>query len=174
MKIAGDFVSANRDMREYARLEFYKGWFMEYLGSAFVALAVLLVVVIAAFSFEQANPLDPWLRLIQSYATQRAPSNVLFPDQDVRFGNRAGSLKSLSIAAKFDATIDDFGFWLTYKGPLPEEMPDTIKVPGTHVRFVEQKGNQFVFDLFAEPPVKIGLRDELGGALMERCQPAVS
>lgn len=147
---------------------------MEHFGSVFIALAVLLVVVIAAFSFEQANPLDPWLRLIQSYATSRAPSNVSYANQDVRFGAKAGSLKSLSIAAKFDAAIDDFGFWLTYKGPLPDEVPDTIKVPGTHIRFVAQKGNQYVFDVFAEPPVKIGVRDELGSALMERCRPAAS
>jgi hypothetical protein len=147
---------------------------MEYFGTAFIALAVLLVVVIAAFSYEQANPLDPWLRLIQSYATHRAPSKISYPDQDVRFGAKSGSLKSLSIAAKFDATIDDFGFWLTYKGPLPDEVPDTVKVPGTHIRFVAQKGNQYVFDLFAEPPVKIGVRDELGSTLRERCQPEVS
>jgi len=147
---------------------------MEYLGSALVALAVLLVVVIAAFSFEQANPLDLWLRLVQSYATPRAPSQVSYTDQDIRFGTKTGNLKNLAIAAKFDATIDDFGFWITYKGPLPEGVPDTVKLPGTHVRFVGQKGSEFVFDLFAEPPVKIGLRGELGNALMERCQPAAS
>jgi len=147
---------------------------MEYFGSAFIALAVLLVVVIAAFSFEQANPLDPWLRLIQSYATSRAPSTVSYVDQDVRFGAKSGSLKSLAIAAKFDATIDDFGFWLTYKGPLPDEVPDTIKVPGTHIRFVGQKGGQHVFDLYSDPPVKVGVRGELGDVLMERCQPSAS
>lgn len=147
---------------------------MEYLGTALIALAVLLVVVIAAFSFEQANPLDPWLRLIQSYATPRAPSQVSYTDQDIRFGTKSGSLKSLAIAAKFDATIDDFGFWLTYKGPLPDEVPDTIKVPGTHIRFVAQKGGQRVFDLYADPPVKVGVSGELGDMLMERCQPSAS
>ena len=147
---------------------------MEYFGTAFIALAVLLVVVIAAFSFEQANPLDPWLRLVQSYGTQRNPSQVSYADQEVLFGGKRGNLKSLSIAAKFDATIDDFGFWLTYKGPLPEDCPDTIKVPGTHIRFVSQKGSQYVFDLYADPPVKVGVRGELGNLLMERCQPVTS
>ena len=147
---------------------------MEYLGSALVALAVLLVVVIAAFSFEQTNPLDAWFRLIQSYATPRAPSQVSYPNQEIRFGSKAGNLKNLAIAAKFDATLDDFGFWITYKGPLPDEVPDTVKIPGTHIRFVRQKSNEFVFDLFAEPPVKIGVRGELGSALMERCQPSTS
>ena len=147
---------------------------MEYLGSALVALAVLLVVVIAAFSFEQTNPLDAWFRLIQSYGTPRAPSQVSFANQEIRFGTKASNLKNLAIAAKFDAALDDFGFWITYKGPLPDDVPDTVKIPGTHIRFAGQKGNEFVFDLFAEPPVKIGLRGELGGALMERCQPAAS
>ena len=40
---------------------------MEYMGEAFIALAVLLVVVIAAFSYQPANPLESWLRLAQSY-----------------------------------------------------------------------------------------------------------
>jgi len=147
---------------------------MEYLGSAFIALAILLVVVIAAFSFEQTNPLDSWLRLAQSYATPRAPSQVSYTHQDILFGAKSGSLRSLAIAAKFDATIDDFGFWIIYKGPLPDEVPDTVKIPGTHIRFVGQKGNQFIFDLFAEPPVKVGLHGELGSLLMDRCQPGAS
>ena len=147
---------------------------MEYFGSAFIAFAILLVVVIAAFSFEQPNPLEPWLRLVQSYGTPRTPSQVSFVDQDVRFGGKRGSLKSLSIAAKFDATIDDFGFWLNYKGPLPEDCPDTVKVPGTHIRLVSQTGGQYVFDLYADPPVKVGVHGELGDKLMERCQPSAS
>ena len=147
---------------------------MEYLGSALIALAVMLVVVVAAFSFEQANPLDPWLRLVQSYGTQRTPTQVSFVDQDVRFGGKRGGFRNLSIAAKFDATIDDFGFWLTYKGPLPEGCADTVKVPGTHIRPAAQKGGQYAFELYADPPVRVGLHGELGAALMERCQPSAS
>lgn len=144
---------------------------MEYLGTALIALAVLLIVVIAAFSFQPANPLEPWLRLVQSYATNRQPSQIGFADQQVLFGGTRGGLKTLSIAAKFDATIDDFGLWLTYKGGLPEDCPDTVKIPGTHVRFVAEKGDQFMFDLFAEPPVRIGLRADLGKTLRQRSQP---
>ena len=145
---------------------------MEHMGSALVALAVILVVAIAAFSFEPANPLEPWLRLVQSYATQRQPSQVSFVDQDVRFGGKRGGLKTLSIAAKFDATIDDFGFWLTYKGPLPEDCAETVKIPGTHIRLVTQSGDQFAFELYADPPVTVGVRGELGDRLTQRCQPA--
>lgn len=147
---------------------------MEHMGSALIALAILLVVAIAAFSFEPSNPLEPWFRLVQTYAAQRQPSQVSFVDQDVRFGGKRGGLKSLSIAAKFDATIDDFGFWLTYKGPLPEDCAETIKIPGTHVRFVTQSKDLHAFELFAQPPVTIGVRGELGEQLMQRCQPAAS
>ena len=147
---------------------------MEYMSEAFVALAVLLVVVVAALSFEPANPLESWLRLVQSYGTGRQPSEVTFANQEVLFGAKRGGLKKLSIAAKFDANIDDFGFWLTYKGPLPEDAAETVKVPGTHVRFMLQNGNQYMFELFAEPPVTIAVTGELGAALMERCQPATS
>ena len=144
------------------------------MGSAFIALAVVLVVAIAAFSFEPANPLEPWLRLVTSYGTPRQPSQVAFTDQEVQFGGKRGGLKNLAIAAKFDATVDEFGFWLTYKGPLPEDCTDTLKIPGTHVRYVARVGRQQVFELFASPPVTIGLSGELSDVLMQRCRPSVS
>lgn len=147
---------------------------MEFMSEAFVVLAILLVVGIAAFSFEPVNPLEPWLRLVQSYGTERQPSQVTFADQEVLFGAKRKGLKKLSIAAKFDATIDDFGFWLTYKGPLPDDAAETVKLPGTHVRFLLQNGDQYVFELFAEPPVAVALNGQLGAMLMERCQPAAS
>jgi len=147
---------------------------MEHMGSAFIALAMVFVVAIAAFAFEPANPLAPWLRLAESYATGRQPSQISFVDQDVQFGGKRGGLKNMAIAAKFDATVDDFGFWLTYKGPLPEGCEDTIKVPGTHIRYVSRVGRQQVFELFASPPVTVGVKGELGDVLMQRCQPAAS
>ena len=126
---------------------------MEHMGSALIALAVVLVVAIAAFSFEPKNPLEMWVRLAQAYATNRQPSQVSYANQDVQFGGKRGGLKNIAIAAKFDATVDDFGFWLTYKGPLPEDCPDTVKIPGTHVRYISRVGRQQVFELFASPPV---------------------
>ncbi len=147
---------------------------MEHMGSAFIALAVILAVAIAAFSYKPTNPLEPWLRLAQSYASNRQPSQVLYPGQDVQFGAGRGGLRSLAIAAKFDATIDDFGFWLTYKGPLPDDCPDTLKIPGTHIRYVARVGQQQVFELFASPPVTIGLRGELADELIKRCRSAAS
>lgn len=147
---------------------------MEYMGSAFIALAILLVVLIAAFSFQPANPLEPWLRLVKSYAAGGRAPKVTFPDQQVHFGAKRRGLKSLAIAAKFDATIDDFGFWLTYKGPLPENCPATVKIPGTHIRYLSSAGQQQVFEVFASPPVTVGVRGELGDELKQRCRSASS
>lgn len=147
---------------------------MEYMGSALIALAVVLAVAIAAFSFEPANPLEPWLRLVSSYGTPRQPSQVSFTGQEVQFGGKRGGLKNLAIASKFDATVDEFGFWLTYKGPLPKDCPDTLKIPGTHIRYVARVGRQQVFELFASPPVTIGLGGELSDVLMQRCRPSAS
>lgn len=143
---------------------------MEYMGSAFIALAVLLAVVIAAFSFEPANPLEPWLRLVKSYAAGGRAPQVAFADQVVQFGAKRGGLKDLAIAARFDATIDDFGLWLTYKGPLPDDTPATLKIPGTHIRYLSGAGQKELFEIYASPPVRIGVRGELAKELQRRCR----
>ena len=88
------------------------------MGTAFIALAVVLVVAIAAFSFEPTNPLDPWLRLVQSYATPRQPSQVSFTDQEVQFGGKRGGLKNLAIAARFDATANASPGVVSPRSPL--------------------------------------------------------
>ena len=64
--------------------------------------------------------------------------------------------------------LDDFGLWFVYKGPLPDDCPAGIKIPGTHVRFVGEKGIDYVFDLYAEPPVRMAVRGEFGQVLAER------
>ena len=142
---------------------------MEYLSEILIVAAILVVVAVAAVSFEPANPLEPWLRLMQRYAAGQQPPGVSFPDQDVLFGSGRGRLKSMAIAAKFDATIDDFGLWINYKGPLPEDVASVIRIPGTHVRFSGQHGQHYLFELYAEPPVKMGVRCEFGETLMGRC-----
>jgi len=141
---------------------------MEYMGSAFIALAVLLAVVIAAFSYNPANPLEPWLRLVKSYAAGARAPKVSYPDQAVQFGARRGGLKDLAIAAKFDTTIDDFGLWLTYKGPLPADCPATVKIPGTHIRYLSGSGQKEIFEVYASPPVRMGVRGELAAELLQR------
>ena len=85
---------------------------MDYMGSTLVVLAILLVVTIAALSFEPVNPLQKWLGLAQRYATDRRPSAVQFPGERILFGSRRGRLKPLNEFVSFDVTIDDFGLWL--------------------------------------------------------------
>ena len=143
---------------------------MAYLTQAFIAIAVIAVVAIAAVSFEPANPLAPWLKLVERYATDRRPSQLTFTDVSVLFGSSRRGLKPLTDFGHFDIALDDFGLWLIYKGPLPDDCPAGIKIPGTHVRFVQQKGDQYQFDLFAEPPVRIAVPGEAGVTIQQKCQ----
>lgn len=143
---------------------------MAYLTQAFIAIAVIAVVAIAAVSFEPANPLAPWKKLVGRYATDRRPSQRTFTDVSILFGATRGALKPLTDFGGLDVALDDFGLWLIYKGPLPDDCAAGIKVPGTHVRFVQQKGDQYLFDLFAEPPVRISVPGEAGATIQQKCQ----
>lgn len=143
---------------------------MDYLGPTLVVFAILLVVTIAALSFEPANPLAKWLSLAQRYATDRRPSAVQFPRQRILFGGPRGRLKSLNDFVRFDVAIDDFGLWLVCKGVDSDEVPAALKIPGTHVRSQGEHGQHYLFDLFAEPPVRIALRGEAGAELQSRCR----
>lgn len=144
---------------------------MAYMTQAFIAIAVIAVVAIAAVSYQPKNPLAPWLKLAERYATDRRPSQVMFARQQVFFSEGRSGLKTLGEFASFDATIDDFGLWLIYTGGEPEDVPPAVKIPGTHVRYQQQKGSQYVFELYAEPPVTIAVRGDFGDELMRRCQP---
>lgn len=144
---------------------------MEYLGSALVVFAILLVVTIAAVAFEPANPLAEWLRLAERYATDRRPSQTQFSAETILFGGPRGRLRRLNEFVSFDAAIDDFGLWLICNGADAEDFPRAIKVPGTHVRARGLHGQNYVFELYAEPAVRIAVKGDLGAALSERCQP---
>ena len=141
---------------------------MSFLGPAFVVFAILMVVAIAAVAFEPANPLDSWLRLAQRYATERRPSEVGFADQRILFGGKRGRLKPLTPFVTIDATVDDFGLWLVCKGIEAEQFDPAVKIPGTHVRSAGKHGNKHVFELYAEPPVRIAVHGALGQELANR------
>ena len=141
---------------------------MDFIGPAFVDFAILIVVAIAAVSFEPANPFEQWLRLSERYATARRPSAVQFPDQPMLFGGKRGRLKPLTPFATIDATVDDFGLWLVCKGVEAEEFEPALKIPGTHVRAAGKHGRHYVFELYAEPPVRIAVRAALGSELANR------
>lgn len=141
---------------------------MDFLAPTLVVFAVLLVVVIAAMSFEPANPFESWVRLAERYGTERRPSAVQFAGQRIRFGGRRGKPKHLNSFVTFDTTIDDFGLWIVCKGIDEEQLPAALKIPGTHVRFAGQRADDYAFDLYAEPPVRMAVRGEFGEALAER------
>ena len=141
---------------------------MDFLGPAFVVFAILMVVAIAAVAFEPANPLEQWLRLAERYATQRRPSEVQFPGQRILFGGKRGSLKPLTPFVTIDVTVDDFGLWLVCKGVEAEQFDPAVKIPGTHVRAAGKHGKHHVFELYAEPPVRIAVQGELGQELAGR------
>lgn len=141
---------------------------MDFLGPALVVFAILIVVAIAAVSFEPANPLQQWLRLAERYATERRPSQVEFADQRILFGGKRGSLKPLTPFVTIDATVDDFGLWLVCKGVEAEQFDPAVKIPGTHVRAAGNHGKHYVFELYAEPPVRIAVQGALGQELASR------
>lgn len=141
---------------------------MDFIGPALVVFAILIVVAIAAVSFEPANPLEQWLRLSERYATERRPSEVQFADQRMLFGGNRGRLKPLTPFASIDATIDDFGLWLVCKGVEDEQFEPALKIPGTHVRAAGKHGRHYLFELYAEPPVRIAVQHTLGRELANR------
>lgn len=141
---------------------------MDYLGPTFIVFVVLLVVMIAALSFQPANPLDAWFKLAQRYQTARRPSESQFTGQKLQFGIKRVS--SLNDFARFDTTIDDFGLWIVYSNNGQEEVPSALKIPGTHVRYVGEHGRKYLFDLYAEPAIRMAASGEFGETLRQRCQ----
>ncbi len=141
---------------------------MAYLGPTLVVFAILIVVAIAAVSFEPANPMQQWMTLSERYATERRPTEIQFADQRLLFGGAKGRLKPLNPYVAFDVTLDDFGLWIVGKGINEDEFAVALKIPGTHVRAAGQHGNNHQFDLYAEPPVRISVPGELGAAIHAR------
>ncbi len=141
---------------------------MDYLGPTFIVFAILLVVTIAAVSFEPANPLDAWLKLAQRYQTSRRPASIDFGDQSLLFGIKR--VQRLNDFARFDLTIDDEGLWIVYRNNDQEDLPSALRVPGTHVRFRGKVGQRYLFELYAEPAVRMAARGDFGAALMQRCR----
>ena len=140
------------------------------IGTILIVFVTLLVVTIAAISFEPANPLEGWLKLSERYATERRPTTIQFVDQKLLFGVGKGRVKGLTDFARFDATIDAFGLWIVFKNNPSDEVASVLKIPGTHVRFQGQHGQQHMFQLYAEPPVRLATRVEFGEALMQQCE----
>lgn len=141
---------------------------MEYLGPTLIVFAVLIAVTVATVAFEPASPFVRWLKLAERYATDERPSQIQFSNELIEFGGTRGALKPLADGLRFNITLDDFGLWLICRGETPEGIPPRLKIPGTHVRFVEQRGEAYLFDLFAEPPVRIAMQGAAGREVFER------
>lgn len=141
---------------------------MDHLGPTLIVFAILLVVAVAALAFEPAKPLEAWLKLAERYQTARRPSERQFTDQTLLFGLKR--LNRLNEFARFDATIDDFGLWIVYGNNEQNDVPSALKVPGTHVRFLARQGRQYLFELYAEPPMRMAAYGEFGEQLMQRSQ----
>lgn len=141
---------------------------MDYLAPTLIVFAILLVVMIAALSFQPANPLDAWIRLAERYQTPRRPSETQFTGQVLLFGLKR--VQRLNDFARFDAAIDDFGLWIIYGNNPQDEVPSALKIPGTHVRFVGDHGRKRLFELYAEPPIRMAASGEFGETLRQRCQ----
>lgn len=144
---------------------------MEYLSETLIVAAILIVVAVAVVSFEPANPFASWLKLAERYGTERRPSQIQHAGQKVLFGGQRGRLRTLNEFVTFDMTIDEFGLWIVLNGVDPEQAVTGLKIPGTHVRPAGQHGKNFLFDLYAEPPVRIAVSGQLGSELAERCGP---
>jgi hypothetical protein len=141
---------------------------MDYLGPTLIVFAVLIAVTVAVVVFEPASPFARWIKLAERYATDERPSQIQFSNELIEFGGTRGALKPLAEGLRFDITLDDFGLWLICRGETPEDFATRLKIPGTHVRFIEQRGDAYLFDLFAEPPVRIALQGPAGREVFER------
>ena len=141
---------------------------MDFMGSTLIVFAILIAVAVAAVAFEPANPLQQWIKLTEQYGTHDQPSNAQFTGQQITFGGQRGGLKSLNKFVSFDATIDEFGLWLVLKGAENPDITPAVRIPGTHVRPVGQRGRTMRFDLFAEPPVRIGVTGDLAAELTQK------
>ena len=141
---------------------------MEYLGSAIVVFGILAAVAVATIVFEPASPFTLWIKLAEHYGTDRRPAQVTHPNEMILFASARGGFKSLGEGTTFDASIDDDGLWLAMKGNRPDGSASVLKIPGTHIRFSEQRGEQYRFDVFARPPVKVALYGDFGNAIMQR------
>jgi hypothetical protein len=144
---------------------------MEFLGQSLIVFGILIAVAIAVVAFEPASPFAKWVELAKRYATNERPDATQFRGQTILFGGTRGNLKALDENLRFDIATDDFGLWLTANGADPKQIErPVVRIPGSHVRFHKQRGDEFTFDLFAEPPVRIALHGEAGQTVRTLCE----
>ena len=133
---------------------------MDFLASPFGVLAILGVVVVAAFVYQPAKYVGVWRKIAEQYETERRPKSVAFHDEDVAFGHFEFT--------KVDAALDDAGFWMVYTGPDPRKAPPCTLIPWDCIRFKEDKGSKHNFQIRLKKPLEFFVSPELGSALQRR------
>lgn len=137
---------------------------------ALIVFGILAAVAFAAVMYEAPDPYGPWLKLAASYAATDSPETVDFTEQTILFGGLTGRMKPLGDGKRFDISLDDEGLWLTIRRAPLKGTATTLKIPGSHIRFRDRSGGEYVFELFARPPIKVSLQGDAGKAIYDRLQ----
>lgn len=135
---------------------------MNFLASPLGVLLILGIVAVAAVAFQPAKYVGIWREMAKRYETDRRPSSVAFPGEDVALG--------LHEFARVDAALDDEGFWMVYNGPDPRKAPPCVLIPWDSIRFKQQSESRHNFQIRLKDPLEFLVSPELGAALQRRSQ----
>lgn len=135
---------------------------MDFLASPLGVIAILGIVAVAAFVYEPAKYVGYWNEMSKRYETNRRPSSVAFPDEEISLG--------LYEFARIDAALDDDGFWMVYSGPDPKKAPACVLIPWDRIRFREEKESRYNFQIRLKSPLDFYVSPQLGAALQRRSQ----
>jgi hypothetical protein len=72
---------------------------------------------------------------------------------------------------RFDVCIDNDGVWMSFVGPNPEKCTPSMLVPWKRIKFVKHWLNHSYFTFFADEPVGITVRKQLGEAMTRSLPP---
>lgn len=135
---------------------------MDFLATPLGVITILGIVAVAAFTFDPAKYVGIWREVAKRYETNRRPSSIAFPGEEVSLG--------LYEFARVDAALDDEGFWMVYSGPDPKKAPACTLIPWDCIRFKEEKESRHNFQIRLKRPLEFYVSPELGAALQRRSQ----
>ena len=133
---------------------------MDFLASPIGVLAILAIVAVAAFTYQPAKYVGIWREVAKFYETERRPSSVQFPGEEIALG--------LYEFAHIDAALNDEGFWMVYNGPDPTKAPPCVLVPWDCIRFKEVTETRHNFQIRLKDPQELLVSPGLGTALQRR------
>jgi hypothetical protein len=135
---------------------------MDFLASPLGVIAILSVVVIAAFVYKPAKYVAAWRDVAERYETTRRPMSVTFRGEDISLGRFE--------MARVDAALNDDGFWMLYDGPETKKAPNCTLIPWDCLRFKEALENRHNFQIRTKKIVELFVSPELGTALQRRTE----